>query len=261
MFKFEIAIPSYNRSDIIASRSIKLLKKYNIPKNKIRIFLRDEEQLENYKKTIGEYNYELTYQSGILATRNYLRTFYHETDLPIDGVLFLDDDIEEFNVLDDNGKMKPVEDFLEVVSYMFNHTKSLGFRLFAPSAYNNSFFMKDRVSTNLKYCIGAFQGLVIDKTKPLLHTDIDHFEDFLFTIEHFLEDGGVVRFEKYAIKTKYFELKGGICGSMGGLANRQINMKENAKYMVDRYGEDICRVKMKNWGADLRLNYRYKISS
>lgn len=258
-YNFEIAIPSFNRADIIANRTIKLLKEMKVPKRKIRIFLRDMEQLEQYKETIGNYKYELTGQSGILATRNYLRTYYHEKN-GLQGVLFMDDDIEQFNTLDENNKLIPVENFMETLSQMFLTTEELGFRLFAPSAYNNNFYMKDKISTNLKYCIGAFMGLVIDKSKPCIHTDIDHFEDFLFSVEHFLEDGGVVRFEKYSIKTKYFELKGGICGSMGGLENRRKNMDENAKYMIDRYGNDICRLKMKKWGADLRLNYRYKRS-
>ena len=34
----------------------------------------------------------------------------------------------------------------------------------------------------------------------------------------------VVRFNKYGITTKYFELKGGICGSLGGMEERQKEM-------------------------------------
>ena len=60
-FNYEIAIPSYNRKHIIKERSIKLLESYNFPKEKVKIFLRDEEQLEMYKETIGEdYTYILT---------------------------------------------------------------------------------------------------------------------------------------------------------------------------------------------------------
>ena len=64
-YNFEIAIPSFNRADIIANRTIKLLKEMKVPKRKIRIFLRDMEQLEEYKKTIGNYKYELTGQWNI----------------------------------------------------------------------------------------------------------------------------------------------------------------------------------------------------
>jgi len=258
-FLYEIAIPSYNRADIIRERTIKLLLKYSINPKRIRIFLETEAFKEEYVKSIGnDYNYTITGQKGILATRNFLRTYYHEeVDDCYKGVLFMDDDIESFSELIDN-KIVPVKDFDTTLNYMFNTTKKLGFRLFAPSAYNNHFFMKDKVSTSLKYCIGAFQGLIIDKEKPYIHTCLSHFEDFLFTIEHFIEDGGVVRFEKYSIKTKYFELQGGICGSMGGMANRQLDMTENAKYMVENY-PGMCSIKNKKWGADLRLNFRYKI--
>ena len=259
-FNYEIAIPSFNRKHIIKERSIKLLESYNFPKEKVKIFLRDEEQLEMYKETIGDdYTYILTGCSGIMETRNFLRYYYHE-DCPddLEGVLFLDDDIEEFNELVDN-KLVPVKDLDQVVQQMFLKTKELGFRLWAPSAYNNSFYMKDKISTNLKYCIGAFQGLIIDKSRPVILTPIGHFEDFVFTLEHFLADLGVVRFEKYSIKTKYFEPTGGICGSLGGLKNRQKEMAENAQYMILTYGEMVS-LKMKSWGHDLRLNFRYKSS-
>ena len=84
-----------------------------------------------------------------------------------------------------------------------------------------------------------------------------YFEDMLFTCEYFLEDDVVVRFNKYGITTKYFELKGGICGDLGGMKERQKEMEENAEYMLDRYG-DMLKLKMKKWGADLKFNYTYK---
>ena len=120
--------------------------------------------------------------------------------------------------------------------------------------------MKDNISTNLKYCIGAFKGVILDRTRDTILCDIGHFEDFQFTFEYFLEDGVVVRFNKYGITTKYFELKGGICGSLGGMEERQKEMEENGKYMIERYG-DMVKIKMKKWGTDLRMNYRYEIDS
>ena len=256
---YEIAIPSYNRSSIIGEKSLALLEKSNVPKHRIKIFLRDEEQKTNYIEWVGnDYQYVLTGCNGILETRNFLRYYYHEeVNDEIDFVIFLDDDIEEFNVLADDCKgLNKVWNFEETLQYMAQTTKDLGFRLFGPSAYNNYFYLNDSVSTSLKYVIGAFCGLIIDKTKDLILTDIDHYEDFLFSIEHFIADNGVVRFNKYCIKTKYFEQVGGICESMGGLANRKIKMEENAYYMVDRY-PNMCYIKKKKFGYDLGLNFRY----
>ena len=258
MFDFEIAIPSFNREDILPKKTLKMLYDLGVNSNKIRIFLKDEEQLEKYKKSCGEnYNYELTGQSGIMATRNYLQVYYHEVNTKSDGVLFIDDDLTKITEKDRVFLSKP---FMELVEYFFIETKKRGGRLWSINALNNEFFMKDNISTNLKYCIGAFKGVILDRTRDTILCDVGHFEDYQFTFEYFLEDGVVVRFNKYGITTKYFELKGGICGSLGGMEERQKEMEENGKYMIERYG-DMVKIKMKKWGTDLRMNYRYEIDS
>lgn len=258
VFDFEIAIPSYNRESILPKKTLKMLYDLGVNSNKIRIFLRDDEQLEKYKKSCGEnYQYELTGQSGIMATRNYLQVYYHEINTKSDGVLFIDDDLTKITEKDRVFLSKP---FMELVEYFFIETKKRGGRLWSINALNNDFFMKDNISTNLKYCIGAFKGLILDRTRDTILCDVGHFEDFQFTFEYFLEDGVVVRFNKYGITTKYFELKGGICGSLGGMKERQKEMEENGKYMIERYG-DMVKIKMKKWGTDLRMNYRYEIDS
>ena len=253
-FNFEIAIPSYNRFNILPKKSLALLEKFGVPKNKIRIFVKDLYQLNKYIETCGNlYNYEITGQSGIMATRNYLQVFYHEINVDFEGVLFIDDDITNFTELG-----KPLcSPFLELINYFFKETKRLNGRLWAVNALSNPFFMTDKVTTNLKYCIGAFKGVILDRTKSTILCDIGHFEDFQFSCEYFLEDGVVIRFNKYGIETKYFELQGGICGDLGGMAERQKEMVINADYMVERYGE-MVKLKIKKWGADLKLNYTYK---
>jgi hypothetical protein len=252
-FNWEIAIPSYNRPKIIGKKTLKLLLELGVKSKDVLIFVRDKEQQKNYEKEIGKsWRFHLTGQTGIDATRNYLRSYYHEV-ADLDGVLFMDDDLTKVTEMG-----KPLSTpFYELVDFFFNETKKRKCRLWSINALNNEFFMKDKITTSLRYCIGAFCGLIIDKSKPIIHCDVGHFEDFQFALEHFLADGGVVRFDKYGIKTKYFELEGGICGQLGGMNNRQVEMKVNALYMRERYG-DMCRIKIKDYGYDLRLNSFYK---
>ena len=255
-FSFEIAIPSFDRSHILPLKTLKMLEEFKVPKHKIRIFLKDAEQYDKYILSCGEeYQYEITGQSGILATRNYLQIYYHETS-KLDGVLFIDDDITAF--LEMGKPLKEDQNFISLIEYFFIETRMLKGRLWAVNALNNPFYMSDSISTTLKYCIGAFKGLILDRTKDVILTDIDHFEDHLFSCEYFLEDGVVVRFNKYGISTKYFELVGGICGQMGGMEARQAAMDLNGDYMVDRY-PGMCSLKHKKFGTDLRLNFRYKV--
>lgn len=251
---YEIAIPSYSRSSIIGEKSLALLQNSNVPKSQIKIFLKDEEQKSSYIASIGnDYEYVLTGCNGILETRNFLRTYYRE-QTKVDNILYIDDDITKFQKM-----CVDVEDFDATIKYMFTTMAEKKLNLGAPSAYNNHFFMRDDVSTNLKYCIGAFQLEIIDREKYEIHTDVGHGEDFQFTMEYFLRDGGVCRFNAYNIVTKYFELTGGICGQLGGMAERQKEMEINMQYLVDRYSP-MCRLKRKKWGADLSLNWNFKNS-
>ena len=254
MFNFEIAIPSYGRADILPRKTLKLLLDFGVPIDKILIFLRDEHELKEYQKTCGKaFRFHLTGQSGIMATRNYLQVHYHEST-NFDGVVFLDDDITKFLAMD-----KPIDmGFLDLMNYFFLETQKRNARLWGVSALNNSFYQSDTISENLKYIIGAFKGLILDRTRDTILCDIGHFEDMAFTCEYFLEDKKVIRFNKYGITSKYFELQGGICGELGGMEERQKEMDENGEYMCERYG-DMVKIKMKKWGTDLKMNYRYKL--
>ena len=251
-FNFEIAIPSYKRPDILREKTLKWLMEQGVYSHQILIFLRDKEEQKIYEESIGKaFRFHITGQTGIDSTRNYLREYYQESEL--DGVLFMDDDIENINDMG-NTIHQP---FLNLVEDFFIETLKRKLRLFSINLCNNPFYMKDQITTTLRYCCGGFQGLIIDKSKPTIFCDVGHFEDFQFTMEHFLQDGGVVRFDRYGITTKNYEKKGGICENLGGLEARQKEAEVNAKYLVERY-EGMCRIKMKKIGYDLRLNHCYK---
>ena len=247
-----ICIPSFDRPLIIINKTLKLLRNYNIPNSQIIIFLKDQEQMNLYKDIVANYNLVLTGASGIMDTRNFLQNFItHETDY--EQVLFLDDDLDAIYKMD-----QPLEDLNEFVIEGFKKTKELGLNVFGVSPFHNKFYMKDNVSTTLKYCAGACFGQIFDRKKDLILSDIGHGEDFEFCIQIFNRDGGIVRFNNVAIKTKYFEKEGGICGSLGGLQNRKIEMENNCRWLAETY-PDACRLIYKKYGADIRLNYRYKI--
>ena len=248
----EIAIPSYDRAYIIKEKTLKLLERFNVPKSMIRIFLKDEEELEKYIDVLGnDYTFVLTGQGNIQNTRNFLRKYYQNSSL--DGVLFIDDDIDGFTELG-----KPLsQPFLDIIQYFFKETRNRGFRYFGVNPSFNPFYWKDQVKTHLKYILGGFAGLLIDNTKDLIQCDIGHYEDYQFTIEHFIRDGGIVCFEKYGIHTKRIQASGGITGSLGGEAQRDIERDLNADFLENKYPGMIKKI-IKDYGKDVRLNWRFK---
>jgi len=249
----KFVIPSFNREDMIKLKTLKFLFTHDIKPEEIDIVVETEDMKDRYIKSIGnQYNIIVSGTHGIKEKRNFVRSYYRdETDH--DKIVCIDDDIDKLIDID-----KPL-DLRGVIEEAFDICKWDGICMWGLCPFHNPFFMtrSPRTSTNLKYICGAFFGLVIDRTKKIIHTDIDHGEDYQFTMEHFLRDGGVLRFNHISINTKYFEQKGGICESLGGLKNRQVQMKENSEYLVKKY-PGMCSLKLKKLGYDIRLNGRFK---
>ena len=249
-----IAIPSYKRANILNQRTLAFLKRHNIPNHNIEIHVESQEMKDYYHSIIGPfYTILVSHAKGIGATRNYLR-YHYKYETKHVNVLYLDDDIE--NIMDYD---QPLEDLHGFVKKAFAITKSSKLNLWGISPFHNTFYLKDSITTTLKYIAGCCCGEIIDRNKHDIYTDVDHAEDFLFTMEHFIRDNGVIRFNKIAIITKYFEQEGGICESVGGLAERKKTMETNCKYIAERYPQ-MCRLIEKKYGFDLRLNHHYKNS-
>ncbi len=253
---FVIAIPTYNRPLILMNKTIKLLRKHNIPVEKVLIFVKDKDQrslIENltlkneYIKNIIE-----TGAEGIKDTRNFLQEYFYNNE-EYENVLYLDDDIKELHDYD-----KPVENLIELTNNIFDELKEENLYICGLSPYHNKFFLKHKTTKTLKYICGAYRAERIRRDKPIIYTPIGHFEDQLFSCEYFLRDGGVMRKNWIAIETKYFETQGGICGQMGGKKERMQEALVNKDFMIEKY-PNMCRAVEKKYGWDVRLKHNFKL--
>ena len=92
--------------------------------------------------------------------------------------------------------------------------------------------------------------------EPVL-TPIDCFEDYWNTIDHFVKDGGVIRFNHCGAKSVITTGKGGLQSRYTKEA-RLANEVQNCKIILDHFGNDALKIIVKSRGYDIRLNYRYK---
>ena len=268
MKNYRIAIPSYNRPEIIKTKTLALLESYNIPFENIDLFLENDEQYEKYLNTLNEDKYQsinaiITYTKGIGLKRNYIRWHYY-TNTNYTYVFCIDDDIDEVCEKVDDKKIKKVDDLDSLICNCFFATEVRHLNIWGVNAFHNPFFMKDTITTNLKYICGAFFGIIIDrkssagrKAKKIIQTTYNHFEDFDFSVQHFKRDGGVVRFNKLCIKTKYFG-EGGINESYGGLDKRKKDMEVAGQKFIQQYSQYAKLIK-KDYGYDIRLRPVKKI--
>jgi hypothetical protein len=255
---YQIAIPSYNRPEKICKYSLDLLKRHNISFDCLTIFLHTKEQKLLYEKSLNKYfpntkfNIHITNQVGIGKTRTYIRRYYDDDT----KVFFLDDDMKE--VLE-KGEDK-CNDLHKLICTGFTECIKENATLWGISYYDNKFYMKDTITTTLKYIAGGICGVIVNKDVKEFDVEIDQWEDYLFSIKHFMLDGKVIRLNKYGIVHKPYDPDGGICSAMGGRENRIKVLEESAIELCKQYPNAMKVCYNKGKLPNIRLNWRYKVN-
>jgi len=155
---YRIAIPSYNRPKVIRKRTLNyLLDICGIKPAIIDVFVADNEQYNEYKY-LEELGINIVIGVRWLhKQRNYIQNYYNEGDF----IMQFDDDIDALKIK--RGKKTEVLKNLEqVIVIGFNECLKNRTKLFGVSAVDNFFFMNGKISTNLKFCVGACFGIIID---------------------------------------------------------------------------------------------------
>ena len=90
---YVIAIPSYKREKTLRDKTLKVLKQYKIPKEKIFIFVANKDEYNKYKETIPPYyNKIIVGIVGMGNIRNFITDYFPEGK----KIFNMDDDISGF---------------------------------------------------------------------------------------------------------------------------------------------------------------------
>jgi len=195
---YHIAIPSYNRSEVIGSKSLATLEKYNIPKDKITIFVVREEFVA-YKKACPGYQIVIGVK-GLVEQREFIEHWF-----PLDSnILFMDDDVSDLFFFSDAKTRQPISDLNQFISDGFLRASEIGATLWGIYPVDNAMFASksEEISDGLSYIVGAFYGQ--KNTMDIRLNGYGTVEDRERTILRYLRDGKVLRFNKVGLRTKYF---------------------------------------------------------
>ena len=161
---YVIAIPSYNRPDIIREKTLTMLKANKIPREKIYVFLHDKEQKELYEKAIPRDMYGTIVitglHKGIVGQRVFITDYFKENQ----KIVSIDDDVEKMLIVK-NGKLATVYNLNEIIHRGFELCKQYNYTLWGLYPVANAFYMKNtnEYSTDLRFIIGAFYGFINKK--------------------------------------------------------------------------------------------------
>jgi hypothetical protein len=242
--KYVVAIPTYNRENIIVDKTLKTLIDGGVKKSKIFIFVANKEQYNKYEQIVPKsmYNEIVIGKLGINNQRKFISKYF-----PLNQyIVSMDDDVEGLLMLKNDKlvQMKNVDKFFTDSYKLLKKEK-----LFIWGIYpvNNAFFMKDKITTDLKFIIGVLYGYINRKLKKLEPSSkIEVKEDYEMSILYYKMDGGVIRYNNITPKTKY--------NAVGGVGKDRLERnKVAAAYLKKTYPDIITVFKRDNGNAEVKL--------
>jgi hypothetical protein len=250
---YVIAIPSYQRAELLKLKTLTVLQKYKIPRNRIYVFLADQDELNNYTKVIPRdmYGKFIVGVKGLKNQRNFISNYFTEGQ----EIINLDDDIYGFNTMAYKSKkktlsstrlisikktkkndkfnayLKPLNDLDTFFQNSFKLLKEQKLFLWGIYPINNAYFMFTKTTNDLRLIVGPCWGN-INRHDTDLSLTIDEKEDVERTLQYYVKDGGVLRFNNISVQTNYYTTKGGM-QSLG--RDRKKDALESAHYLNKKY--------------------------
>lgn len=222
-----IAIPSYKRSDIIQTHTLAVLNRHKINPKCITIFVANQEEYDIYKEALPSFLYN-NIVIGVLELknqRNFISEYYPEGQ----HIVEMDDDIREIMQLvvkrwsssrsgksGKSGKSKkpiktvtPIENLDAFIKRAFEMCTESNIFLWGVYPLVNPHFMTYKVTTDLRFIVGPMWGMINRHRKDLQLT-VNEKENSERTLQFWVADGAVLRFNNIGIDTKYYKNKGGM---------------------------------------------------
>lgn len=247
--KYEIAIPSYKRAELLQTATLATLVRYGVDKDRVTIFVANDDEAVKYRATLGD---DWRIVTGVIGKVNQQR-FYHNWYPEGTPLLNLDDDVYDLHEVNDAKKLQSFTGTIdELVSFAFDLADKVGARMWGINPVNNGFFLKNETVVGLRYICGNFYGnyagdlAICGNDRP---SAISSGDDYETTFRSYLQNGAVVRIEYLTPITKYFA-PGGIDAELKerGVENRQVEHDAELRRIIDRY-PDLAGLQTKAGGV------------
>ena len=261
---YVVAVLTYKRYEMFKKQTHKFLLKRKVPPDKIYIFVADEDEKLKYEEVLEEGTYKeiIVGVPGAAQQREFISDYFDEGQF----IVYADDDCKDLTEMIDKKRTTRVQNVDKFIRYMYSELIKNNLYIWGVTAVDNPFFMNGSLSTNLKFIVGVFYGIINRKTATFLNPfngepenlkcSHNSKDDILQTLKYFLCDGGVLRCNYVAPKTKYWDVPGGMTAFM---PDRKSKALEDCKWLKEHYPKMIIKTRTKKNGhSDVLLNYRYR---
>lgn len=224
MLDYNIVIPSYGRPEGVKKNTLAYLEKTNVPKDNIFIFVADEIEADRYAEENPSYEEHIVIGvKGLCPQRHFISEFFPEGT----RLLTMDDDVSAVRklVLKEplEGTQKPLNhpcelkellNLHELIQLGYQKIEDRGLKMWGVYQVDNKGFLHPKITTGLKFIMGHFTAFYAgDPVFKEIH-DFPMKDDFYWSLRHFIEYGGTLRFDNIAVKAKQHSGAGGTCEDM-----------------------------------------------
>jgi hypothetical protein len=220
------AIPSYGRWTEITAKTLPCLKKGKVPREKIYVFVATKKEEKLYRDTLDPATYGkiIIGKKGLVQQRKYISQYFPENT----HIVSMDDDVQNVVRLKKDKLMK-ITNLDTFFRKSFRQLQAADLYLWGVYPCKNNMFMKNNVTTDLRFAIGVIHGY-INRHDPSLYPSLKSVskEDYEQTILFFIKDKGVMRFNDIAFTTVF--------NAPGGLGTDRYQMNKSAQeYLCKKY--------------------------
>ncbi len=197
MLDWQVAIPSYRRAGLLTERTLPLLLDRGVSPERITVFLSDPGEADEYRAVVPEPVALVMGAPRLSGNRRAIQEHYPEGQ----ALVCPDDDLKDLVRRLSEKDVEPVDNLAELFDEAFGLLDKTGLRLWGVYPVANPYFMRPRVTTDLRHIVGALWGCINTRT---MHTSLEFKEDYERTLQFYAADGGVLRFNNVAVVTKFY---------------------------------------------------------
>ena len=253
----KFVIKTKDRVDGLRKDTYSLLSKYGVSESDIYLFVSSNIDYDAYTEAYPDATIVLG-AKGIVGIDNFIVNYFDEGD----KYIYMNDDVSGIYKTGEKKKVDLTNDeFYKLIDDMFNQLDKYGFTYSALYPCDSTMYMNNakEFMYDLCLCMDPFSAIINNKNIQLteFHVYDEDGVDFVGdksdvekSLLHFLDKGGLVRFNKYCIKVKYCNQN-----RAGGIIGRTPQTEEQVCDLFKlKYEEYIKYVRMKKDGfSDIRL--------
>ena len=269
-YSYQIAIPSYKRSNIITKKTLATLAKYKISSSIITIFVANQTEYNEYFKNVPSnlYNKIIIGELGLKNQRNFITRYYPEGT----HLVQMDDDLDDIVIMFNWQNFKignrksikkkrylvPLLELDKFIKEAFKICIERNLFLWGVYPVANPYFMSPLMRTNLQFIVGPFWG-VINRHNNKLKITLNEKENVERSLLYYTMDGGVIRFDYVSIITKYYKTPGGMQNENN--KNARIRASLNSAIKLHKRFPELTKIKTRKNGRTEIVFKRIKIQT